>query len=485
MSKFFITTTIYYVNDRPHIGHAYDVIAADVIARYHRQHGDDVLFSAGLDENAQKTVNAAESKKISNIQEYTDDMAKTWQNTWKKLELSYDRFVRTTSTEHKEAVYAFLKPVIVNGDIYPGTYEGLYCDGCEAFIKPEDLVDGLCQDHQKPPRQLKEKNYFFKLSRYQKPLLEYIQKHPDFIQPEARRNEIVAFIERGLEDFSVSRQTQQWGIPWPDDKGQVVYVWFDALINYLTATGYPQNGFDKWWPADMHVIGKDIIKFHCIYWPAMLMSAGLPLPRRVFGHGFFTIDGTKISKSLGNAIDPVELADRYGVDALRYFLLREIPFGGDGDFSFSRFESVYNSDLANELGNLVQRVAVMITKYFDGTIGPVPKHSHDEHAFHQALSELRFDRALAELWQEVKGLNQLIDEEKPWELAKTDTDHLREVLIHAVADLNQIATLLLPFMPASAQKIIKTFADGQVDHSVGIIFPKIEPYKVHELTAKP
>ncbi|HET7713064.1 MAG TPA: methionine--tRNA ligase, partial [Patescibacteria group bacterium] len=403
MSKYFITTTIYYINDQPHIGHAYDVIAADVLARYHRQHGDEVLFSAGLDENAQKTVNAAAAKGIADIAEYADQMAAVWQKTWRQLGLSYDTFVRTTSPEHKTAVHAFLKPVIEKGDVYPGTYEGLYCDGCEAFIKEDDLVDGKCPDHQKPPRQLKEKNYFFKLSRYQQPLLDHIKAHPHFIQPVSRRNEVVAFIERGLEDFSVSRSTQKWGIPWPGDKDQVVYVWFDALINYLTAAGYPQN-HQKWWPAELHMIGKDIVKFHSIYWPAMLMSAGLTLPKSVFGHGFFTIDGTKISKSLGNAIDPVDLADRYGADALRYFLLREIPFGADGDFSHARFETVYNSDLANELGNLVQRVAVMIIKYFDGDIGPVPKHSHDEKAFHQALAELHLDRALTELWQEVKGL---------------------------------------------------------------------------------
>ncbi len=472
MSKFYITTPIYYINDQPHIGHAYSTIAADVAARFHRQHGDEVLFSAGVDENAQKTVQAAE-KVGENLTKYTDQMSQSWEQTWKELGISYDRFVRTTAADHKKAVYAFFKAVKPD-DIYKGTYEGWYCVGCEEFKKEDDLVDGKCPIHQTKPDRLKEKNYFFRLSNYQQTLLDHIKANPGFIWPESRRNEVVAFIERGLEDFSISRSTQKWGIPYPDDGKQVVYVWFDALINYLTATGYPKVGFDQWWPADVQIVGKDIIKFHCIYWPAMLISAGLKLPEKVVAHGFFTVDGTKISKSLGNAIDPSELASQYGVDALRYYLLREIPFGADGDFGHNRFNQVYNSDLANELGNLVQRTAVMITKYLDGVTGEVEAHSHDASNYNQAVGQFRFDKALEAVWEMVKGLNQYVEEEKPWELAKGDTEHLKEVLIHLVADLLQIATLLLPFLPDTSQKIIATFGGGKVNPEVGILFPKVE-----------
>ncbi|MBW3538592.1 methionine--tRNA ligase [Candidatus Parcubacteria bacterium] len=478
MSKFTVTTPIYYINDQPHIGHAYCTIAADVLARYRRQSGDSVLFLAGIDENAQKTVNAAEAAGQSDIQAYSDTMAENWQKTWTALGISYDRFVRTTSAEHKKAVYAFLEAVQAAGDIYKGTYEGLYCVGCEAFVKAEDLVDGVCPDHKTKPEQLKEENYFFKLSRYQQPLLDHIKAHPEFVQPSSRRHEVVAFIERGLDDISISRSAQKWGITWPGDPDQVIYVWFDALINYLTGAGYPKGSFGDWWPADLQLVGKDIIKFHGVIWPAMLMSAGLALPKTVFAHGFFTIDGTKISKSLGNAIDPLELTLEYGNDAVRYYLLREFGFGHDGDFSHERFKTVYTADLANELGNLVQRTAAMINKYLDGQIGNVPAHSHDVGEFKPAMAELRFDRALGEVWELVKGLNQYIDAEKPWELAKTDPPHLKEVLTHVVADLLQLVELLLPFLPETSQKIAATFADGVVNTQVGILFPKLEEFDV-------
>ena len=480
MSKFFVTTPIYYVNDKPHIGHAYTTIAADVLARYHRQHGDEVLFSVGLDENSQKTVEAAE-KAGQKTADYAEEMAKIWQDTWQKLGISADVFIRTTGAEHHQTVEAFMAAVDPE-DIYKGVYEGWYCVACEEFKRDSDLKDGYCLLHpNRKAERLKEDNYFFKLSRYQDQLLDYFKRHHDFVQPVSRRNEVLAFIERGLEDFSISRATQDWGIPFPGDDQQVIYVWFDALVNYLTATGYPQADFDQWWPADLHIVGKDIIKFHCIYWPAMLLSAKLKLPERVFAHGFFTIDGTKISKSLGNAIDPLELVKDYGNDALRYYLLREIPFGGDGDFSRQRFETVYNADLANELGNLVQRTASMVERYFEGQIPPPPKHSHDMTAFHNALAELRFDKALAEIWTFVKGSNQFIDESKPWELAKTDTEHLTEVLGHVVADLALIAELLLPFLPTTAAKISQTLAQGRVDKSVGLLFPKRDTIEHTEL----
>jgi methionyl-tRNA synthetase len=474
MAKFYVTTPIYYINDKPHIGHAYTTFAADVLARYHRQKGDQVLFSTGVDENSQKTTQSAEAAG-QDIAVYTKAMSDIWQSTWKQAEVSSDAFIRTTSPEHKAAVYEVIKRVQAKGDIYKGTYEGHYCVGCEEFKKEDELLEGgLCPIHKKPAELIKEDNYFFKLSAYQQPLLDYIEAHPEFIQPEARRNEWVSFIKGGLRDFSVSRSTQKWGIPWPADKDQVVYVWFDALVNYLTAAGFPKAGYEANWPADVHVVGKDIVKFHGVYWPAMLMSAGLPLPKMVFGHGFFTIDGQKISKSLGNAIDPVELAGSYGIDALRYYLLSEIPFGGDGEFNRVRFEAVYNADLANDLGNLVQRVAVMISRYMDGNIGELPPHSHDIMPYETAMAELRFDKALAEVWLLIRGLNQYLEEEKPWQLAKTDTAQLAEVLHHAVSDLVQIATLLMPFMPGTAQKIAATFAAGQVHSEVGLLFPKAD-----------
>lgn len=473
MSKFYVTTPIYYINDKPHIGHAYTTIAADVLARWHRQAGDQVLLSTGTDENGQKTVEAAE-KAQQEIVPYTDAMARVWQETWDATGISYNRFIRTTEADHAQAVYTFIKQVQAKGDIEMGEYEGLYCVGHEAFMRPDELVDGKCPEHNRAPEKRKEQNYFFKLSRYQQALLDHIEKNPEFIQPTSRRNEVLSFIRGGLEDISVSRQNGQWGIDWPGDKTQKIYVWFDALVNYLTIAGYPSQDMAEWWPADIHLVGKDIVKFHAIYWPAMLMSAGLALPKMVFGHGFFTIDGQKISKSLGNAVSPVELAGDYGIDALRYYLLREIPFGGDGEFSRERFHQVYNADLANELGNAVQRVASMTVKYLGGTIGEVPKASHDTGVIRDHMAKLEIDKALTEIWQHVKGVNQFIEEEKPWKLAKSDPDQLVLVLQQATADLLHVAMLLEAFIPATSDRIRATFEGGTIHTEVGILFPKFE-----------
>lgn len=473
MSKYYITTPIYYINDKPHIGHAYTTIAADVLARYHRGLGQEVFFLTGTDENSQKTVTAATAADKP-LKQYTDEMASHWQQMWDTLGISYDRFIRTTEPEHAKSVLELVDRVKASGDIYKGKYKGLYCEGCEAFYRPDDLVGGKCPIHHTQPQQLEEENYFFKLSKYQEPLLKHIKENPSFIAPESRRNEVIAFIERGLEDFSVSRAGKNWGIPWPGDKDQVVYVWFDALANYLSGIGFGKKSFDEWWPANLHLVGKDIIKFHCIYWPAMLLSAKIELPVSVFAHGFFTLDGQKISKSLGNAIDPTQLAGPYGIDALRYYLLSEIPFGGDGEFNHERFAIVYETELANELGNLVQRVATMIMKYQGGSVGQVGEFAHDVEMYHDAMTHNRFDKALAVVWDLIRGLNQYIDEEKPWKLAGEDMEQLQKVLSHAVVDLEQIGTLLMPFMPTSAEKIIKTFQGGEVNTDIGIIFPKPE-----------
>ena len=471
MNKFYITTPIYYVNDIPHIGHAYTTLAADIIARYWRQKGSEVLFATGVDENAQKTVQAAAAA-AKPIEDYTQDMANVWRTTWEKLGISNDIFIRTTSDEHKAAVYEIIKRVQASGDIYKDSYKGFYCVGCESFVKEADLVDGLCPDHKTKPQWLEEDNFFFKLSKYQQPLLDHIESHPNFIQPLSRRHEIVAFIKQGLQDFSVSRSSQQWGIPWPDEPGQVVYVWFDALTNYLTATGFPNENFTEFWPANLHLVGKDITKFHCIYWPAMLMSAGLPLPEQIFAHGFFTIDGQKISKSLGNAVDPLTMASEYGIDTLRYYLFSEIPFGEDGEFNHQRFQTIYTTDLADDLGNLVQRVAVLINKHLDGVISELPAPTIKIDFYNQTVQSLKLSAALKGVWQEIRNLNVYLQENKPWEKVTTDKTEFEHIVRQTVANLLLIADLLKPFLPDSSHKISATFAGGKVHTEVGLLFPK-------------
>jgi methionyl-tRNA synthetase len=471
MDKYYIATPIYYVNDKPHLGHAYTTIAADVLARYYRQKNYEVLFATGVDENAQKTVQAAAAANQP-IDEYTKAMAEIWRSTWEKLGISNDRFIRTTSSEHKTAVYEIIKRIQAKDDIYKDVYKGFYCVGCENFIKESDLVNDLCSDHKTKPEWLEEDNFFFKLSKYQQPLLDYIESHPDFIQPLSRRHEVIAFIKQGLQDFSVSRSTQQWGISWPGVDDQVVYVWFDALTNYLTAIGFPDEKYTKFWPIDLHLIGKDIIKFHCIYWPAILMSAGLDLPKQIFAHGFFTIDGEKISKSLGNVIDPLSLAAEYGVDTLRYYLFSEIPFGEDGEFNIQRFHTIYTTDLADDLGNLVQRVAVLINKHLDGAVEDLPTPSINTDFYDQAFKDLKLPTALKGVWQEIRNLNVYLQEQKPWEKISTDQAEFKHIVGQTVTNLLLIADLLVPFLPDSAQKIKATFADGKVHPDVGLLFPK-------------
>ncbi|MBI2099444.1 methionine--tRNA ligase [Candidatus Uhrbacteria bacterium] len=464
--KFYITTPIYYVNDKPHIGHAYTMFAADALARYFRMRGFEVNFLTGTDENSQKNIEAAKKLgKEGDIKGYLDEMAAVWAETWDSLGMTNDDFIRTTETRHKKAIAKFIEVVWKRGDIYKGTYEGWYCVGCETFLPESDLESGLCPIHKKPPEKIKEENYFFKLSKYRKALLNHIKKHPDFIAPESRRNEVVSYIQNFMEDISITRASAKCGTPFPKDKHHAIYVWFDALINYLSAVGYGADGkkFQKYWPADLHLVGKDIIKFHCALWPAMLLSAGLPLPKKVFAHGFFTIDGEKISKSLGNAINPVELTSRFGVDALRYYLLREIGFGNDGDFSPDRMSERYNADLANGLGNLTARILGMAEKYFGGIVPPraTGRIAHTWLSYEVNMGSLRLDLALSDIWDAVGALDKFIDTEQPWVLAKIDKKRLSKVIYTLLESLRNIAWMVAPFLPDTADKIFKDLGFGK------------------------
>lgn len=457
--KFYLTTPIYYVNGRPHIGHLYSTMAADVVARAHRQRGHEVLFSTGLDENSQKNVEAAQ-KAGKLVHAYVDAMAEIWRVTWQQLGLSYDVFIRTTSPEHQQAVVTFLKAITDKGDIYLGDYQGYYCVACEAFVAAKDLVDGRCPDHQTVPQLISEKNYFFRLSKYRQPLLDHFEQHPHFVEPASARHKILDYIRHEMADISVSRQAQVWGIRLPQDPSHAVYVWFDALINYLTVAGYPDKPekLKQWWPADLHLIGKDIIKFHGAIWPAMLLSAGLPLPQQIFAHGFFTINGQKISKSLGNAIDPLQLVKEYPIDALRYYLLRDIPFGGDGDFSEQRLHERYNADLANGLGNFISRVMQMVENFTPdlslkaAATPPWAKNLSEQVA--REIDALAFDKALQRIWEVVAQADTLIEQTKPWQMYKAKKEiETRRVLEQLVAVAGVVAEALEPFLPDTAQKI--------------------------------
>ena len=462
MSKFSLTTPIYYVNGKPHIGHAYTTIVGDVLARYHRLLGDDVYYLTGTDENAQKNVESALSHSggvvgdvRAEVQAYVDEMSAIWRAAWDMLEISYDDFIRTTEKRHVDVVKDFWSRAYKNNDIYKGTYKGLYCTGCEGYKTEADLVDGVCPDHKKPPVELEEENYFFRFSKYKDTLIKFIESHERFIQPVSRRNEVLAFIRDHGEDFSISRKNLEWGIPVPGDESQTIYVWFDALINYLSAS--PER-----WPSNLHLVGKDIIKFHCAYWPAMLLSAGYDFPESVFAHGFFTIDGEKMSKTIGNVIDPVLVVTTFGNDPLRFTLLREIPFGSDGDFSLAKLHERYKKELANDLGNLVSRVVTMTHKFAKGAVPQKAKNLSGAEfervrmAYHSALSAYLPDRALEEVWGTVRWLNQYVEEKKPWVLAKEGKSvELAESLYTLLEGLRLVGVWLLPFLPKTALAILE------------------------------
>jgi methionyl-tRNA synthetase len=463
---FYLTTPIYYVNDVPHIGHAYTTLAADVLARYKRLKGYEVFFLTGTDEHGQKVEKAAFAAGEIPL-ELADRVVKRFQALWEKLDISYSDFIRTTQERHKKGVSHLFDLVREKGDIYLGEYEDWYCTPCETFWTETQLIDFKCPDCNRPTEKLKEESYFFRMSKYQEALLAHIEAHPEFIQPKSKRNEILSFVKEGLRDLSVSRTSFKWGIPVPGDERHIIYVWFDALTNYITALGYPdeEGNFGTFWPVDVHLIGKDILRFHAVYWPTFLMAAGLPLPKRVFAHGWWTVEGQKMSKSLQNVVEPNMLIDKYGVDAVRYFLLREVPFGLDGDFSHAALVHRINSDLANDLGNLLNRSTAMINKYFDGIVREPGEPAGIDTAYRARteemvrqvdlqMEELAFSKALQAIWDVVSAGNKYIDETAPWTLAKDPAQHprLASVMYHMLESQRIIYSLLTSFMPKTAAK---------------------------------
>lgn len=476
MKKFYVTNAIPYVNAAPHIGTALGYTLADTLSRYHQKQKEAVFFSVGTDEHGQKIAQKAEELKVT-PQKYTDAMILIFKDFAKSMGIEYSYWLRTTEPKHIKAAQAMwqqLEPYI-----YKKQYSGLYCVGCERFVTDKEAKadKGNCPIHKKPYVTISEENYFFKLSEFTDKVQEVLENETYKIVPVSRRNEALALLKEGLEDISISRDASRmsWGIPVPGDKTQVMYVWLEALMNYITTLDYPDgDNFKTFWPANVHIIGKDIIRFHGIIWPAMLIAMNIPLPEKLFVHGFVQADGQKMSKSLGNVVSPQEIVDKYGLDAFRYFFLRHIPSQEDGDFTWEKFETAYNNELGNELGNLVQRLAAMINRYQDGVIGQIPEPNHDIAPYDAAFDELHLDHALDYVWTLIRGLNQYIEEEKPWEIArKQDPEHLQEVLANAVGSLLQIAEMLEPFLPHTGKTIRQIFEKGLVKQYHGVLFPRI------------
>jgi methionyl-tRNA synthetase len=480
-NTFYLTTPIYYVNDIPHIGHAYTTVATDALARYKRLKGYEVLFLTGTDEHGQKVEKAATEAGLKPI-ELADKVVVRFQ----------DDFIRTTEKRHKRAVVSIWEEVEKSGDIYLGEYEDWYCTPCENFLTTAQLSQGKCPDCARSVERLREASYFFRLSKYGDRLLEHIEKNPEFIRPENRKNEIVNFIKEGLRDLSISRTTFSWGIPVPDDPSHVMYVWFDALTNYLAGAGYPDvEEEESFWPADVHIIGKDILRFHAVYWPAFLMSAGLPLPGKIFAHGWWTVEGSKMSKSLGNVVDPFEVTDEFGVDQFRYFLLREVPFGADGDFSLAQLKGRINGELANDLGNLLSRSLSMIEKYREGLV-PEPAEAKDRKElegrlktlfaelpgrFDGSMGELNFYQALSDTWKLVREMNGYVERAAPWK--EKDPETLSNVLYTLAEGLRIMALYIFCFMPESSEKIWAQLAIGEKiegkDFDSGVNWGRLSP----------
>jgi len=476
----YITTAIPYANAKPHIGNALDYLLADIWKRYEEQQGKTVRFQVGTDEHGNKIAAKATEAGVD-PQTYTDQMYGNFQILMDKVDAKYTDFIRTTDPHHVAAtqyIWQKLQPYIYNG-----TYEGWYCMGHEAFFTDTEVeaTGGICPDHQTQYEHVSEENYYLKTSAFTEKIREAIEKNRMQIIPEFRKNEFLELIKSGLKDVSISRprKSLSWGVPVPGDENQIMYVWIDALANYITVLGYPdKDGWQEFWPADVQVIGKDILRFHAGIWPAMLLGLDLPLPKKLLVHGFVNIGGAKISKTVGNVIDPIEIIDDYGVDAFRYFFARHIPTQDDGDFTWEKFESVYNNELGNDLGNLVQRVSSMITRYQAGVVGEINRGEHDIQLFKDAMDSLEFNKALDEAWVSVRSANKYLEDVKPWQVAKNiDTDpdakdHLSDILINVSGSILQIADLIEPFMPSTANKINTLFKDGVI-HDQGVLFPKI------------
>lgn len=465
MSKFYITTPLYYVNDKPHIGHSYTCVVADVLARYRRLKGDDVFFLTGTDEHGEKIESEARKRNMQ-PQELADEMVVNFKKLWQSLSISYDDFIRTTEERHTKVVQKFFQNLVSSGNVYKGKYSGWYCTPCESFWTETQLKDDKCPECGREVHRLEEDGYFFKMSKYGDILLQYYNDHPEFVNPSSRRTEVVNLVKEGLKDLFITRKKLSWGIPVASEPELAIYVWFDALLNYISAVGYleDKSRFECLWPADVHFVGKDILKFHAVIWPALLLAAGLPLPRRVLAHGWWMAEGRKMSKSIGNVVDPGALIERYGADALRYFFLREISLGLDGCFSISALEKRFNGDLANDLGNLLNRTATMVEKYFQGV---VPDSKEYREIDNQIISEakeipqkidvlmekLDYSVVLETIWQFINRLNKYIEDVKPWQLKKENSPALATVIYTLVESLRIIAILVFPFMPGKAAEM--------------------------------
>ncbi|MDP8230661.1 MAG: methionine--tRNA ligase [Candidatus Gorgyraea atricola] len=493
MRKFYITTPLYYVNGNPHIGHSYTNIACDVLARFRRLQGDEVLFATGTDEHGQKIQDSA-SEKGMEPRAFVDSVVPRFKDLWKQLNISYDDFIRTTEPRHEEVVKKILEMLHKNGDLYEGEYSGWYCTPCESFWTGAQLIEEKCPDCKRQVEHIKEKNFFFKLSKYQGWLVDYINSHEDFILPVIRRNEVLSFLKNPLNDLCVSRPKSRlsWGVAMPFSEDHVTYVWFDALINYISVCGYGDDPkkFKKFWPADIHMIGKDILRMHAVNWPIMLHAAGIEMPKTVFAHGWWKINEDKMSKSKGNIIDPKEMVDRFGIDAYRYFLLREVPFGMDGSFSEKALISRINSDLANDLGNLLHRTLSMIEKYFEGA---VPKRTRNvdelskslidkakglESEIKVALDTINFSKALTAIWELINMANKFIEQKAPWKLSKEKkTDQLKDMMRDLYDVLSIVCSALYPFMPTTSENMaiqLGLAKPGTKINKGKPLFPRIE-----------
>lgn len=475
--NYYVATSIPYVNGDPHIGHGLELIYADVLARAARAQNKPVIFSTGTDEHGTKVAEKAAENNMT-PKDYADKVSQNFRDLGKALNVSNDRFIRTTDPGHIQRAQLIWKSL--EQDIYKGKYTGLYCTGCEAFVTEAVAKqnNGTCPHHNKPYESIEEENYFFKLSKYGPAIQKAIESGSYRVIPATRKHEIMQVLKEGLDDISISRPKEKiaWGIPVPGDDNHVMYVWFEALMNYLSVLGYPEHqDFKKFWPTNVHVIGKDILRFHAAIWPGILLGLGLPLPKTLYVHGFVNVEGQKMSKSLGNVIAPQQIIDEYSADVFRYYFLRHVPSYEDGDFSWAKLQEAYNNELANELGNAVQRTTAMIKQYEQGIIGNIPPAEHDSAKYYEALENCKFDRALDEVWEQVRGLNQYIEEEKPWEINKRgDKEHLQEVLAYQASCLLEIAELLLPFLPDTAMKIKHVFEEGVVRPIEGTLFPRRE-----------